>query len=234
MQLLAVTAERARLKEERELLRQEAQKFRELSHQQQKTLQEKEGQLAAAAASLTKQASSLQQRDQELGAAQAQTQRQQQEIEELCEAVAWRDEEVDKIRAQLEVYEAAERRKHSYRPASHTFINRIGSVRSLEDGSESGRPGEFGKATQQIGSDGEAWFFHRLRAAFGARSASAWSFVTFCQMEEDVLSTIACLPRRAPPSGPQVPEASLNDPGIFDRPRRADVNAMGVGHILAV
>ena len=32
------------------------------------------------------------------------------------------------------------------------------SVRSLEDGSESGRPGEFGKATQQIGSDGEVSF----------------------------------------------------------------------------
>lgn len=39
--------------------------------------------------------------------------------------------------------------------------------------------------------------------------------------------TIACLPRRAPPFGPQVPEASLNDPGIFDRPRRADVMLSG-------
>eukprot|EP00913_Durusdinium_trenchii_P013646 g12813.t1 len=42
---------------------------------------------------------------------------------------------VEHIRSQLEVFEAAERRKHSYRSGSSTFLGRVASARSL-DGSE--------------------------------------------------------------------------------------------------
>ncbi|CAK9048350.1 unnamed protein product [Durusdinium trenchii] len=134
-QLVALTVERDRLRDDRDRLRHEAEQLRELSHVQQRRLQEKESQLSSAEASLATNQQALFRREKELGALQADHQRQQVEIEELCEAVTWRDNEVEHIRSQLEVFEAAERRKHSYRSGSSTFLGRVASARSL-DGSE--------------------------------------------------------------------------------------------------
>ncbi|CAL1127840.1 unnamed protein product [Cladocopium goreaui] len=136
-QLMSLTLERDRLRDERDRLWQEANHLRELNHVQQRSLQEKESQLSSAEASLATNQQALLKREQELCALQADHQRQQVEIEELCEAVAWREGEVDRIRSQLDIYEAAERRKHSYRSGSSSFLGRVASARSL-DGSEPG------------------------------------------------------------------------------------------------
>ncbi|CAE7299165.1 unnamed protein product [Symbiodinium sp. CCMP2592] len=116
-ELLRTTADRDRLNDERNRLREETRKLRELNVFQQKHLQEKESQLAIAEASLVEKHTSLARREQELGDLQADHERQRAEIEELCDVVASRDDEVDRIRSQLEVYEAAERRKHSRVPS---------------------------------------------------------------------------------------------------------------------
>lgn len=136
-QLMSLTLERDRLRDERDRLWQEANHLRELNHVQQRSLQEKESQLSSAEASLATNQQALLKREQELDALQADHQRQQVEIEELCEAAAWREGEVDRIRSQLDIYEAAERRKHSYRSGSSSFLGRVASARSL-DGSEPG------------------------------------------------------------------------------------------------
>ncbi|CAE7603880.1 unnamed protein product, partial [Symbiodinium natans] len=136
-ELLRTAAERDRLSDERNRLREETRKLRELSTVQQKHLHEKESQLAVAEASLVEKQTSLVRREQELGDLQADHQRQQAEIEELCDVVASRDDEVERIRSQLEVYEAADRRKHSYHPSPSdaSLVGRLASSRSgpLED-----------------------------------------------------------------------------------------------------
>ncbi|CAK9048354.1 unnamed protein product [Durusdinium trenchii] len=108
-QLVALTVERDRLRDDRDRLRHEAEQLRELSHVQQRRLQEKESQLSSAEASLATNQQALFRREKELGALQADHQRQQVEIEELCEAVTWRDNEVEHIRSQLEVFEVGRR-----------------------------------------------------------------------------------------------------------------------------
>lgn len=136
-ELLRTTADRDRLNDERNRLREETRKLRDLNVFQQKHLQEKESQLAVAEASLVEKHTCLARREQELGDLQADHERQRAEIEELCDVVASRDDEVGRIRSQLEVYEAAERRKHSYRPGpcDGSFVGRLASSRSgpLED-----------------------------------------------------------------------------------------------------
>jgi len=136
-QLMSLTVERDRLKDERDRLWQEANQLRELNRVQQRRLQEKESQLSSMEASLATNQQILQKREQELGTMEADHQRQQLEIEELCEAVSWREGEVERVRSQLDVYEAAERRKHSYRAGSSSFLGHVASARSL-DGSEPG------------------------------------------------------------------------------------------------
>jgi len=94
---------------------EEAQKFRELSQLQEERLHDKEGQLATLEAALAKQELEVYRREEQLRESQLEVERQRADIEELCEAVSYRDEEMSKMKSQLEVYDAAERRRHSYR-----------------------------------------------------------------------------------------------------------------------
>eukprot|EP00931_Biecheleriopsis_adriatica_P027926 TRINITY_DN16709_c0_g2_i2.p1 TRINITY_DN16709_c0_g2~~TRINITY_DN16709_c0_g2_i2.p1 ORF type:complete len:553 (+),score=158.09 TRINITY_DN16709_c0_g2_i2:225-1883(+) len=109
------------LSSERDRFREEVQKFRETSQLQEQQLREKDGQLNALEGALSKSETSLVRRQQEYEVVQVDCERQRQEIQELETAVALRDEEVAKVRSQLEVHEAAERRRHSYRPNGAGF-----------------------------------------------------------------------------------------------------------------
>mmetsp|Transcript_63132 Transcript_63132/g.113641 ORF Transcript_63132/g.113641 Transcript_63132/m.113641 type:complete len:565 (-) Transcript_63132:90-1784(-) len=127
----------------------EAEKLREVVQLQEERLHEKDGQVAALEAALAQKELALLRRDQEFDQSQSDCERQRADIEELLEAVALREEDVQWMRAQLEKHEAAERRRQSYRPTNGgtgTSGNVLGgrssqSTSALQDDGSTSEPG---------------------------------------------------------------------------------------------
>lgn len=92
----------------------------------------------------------------------AEAERQRAEVRELAEALAQRDDLVERLRAQLQVHEAAERRRHSYHPVGRC----AGEDGASEHGSSigSGQPSARGPPPAADGEAGPA-AAGRLRAA---------------------------------------------------------------------
>mmetsp|Transcript_78048 Transcript_78048/g.181013 ORF Transcript_78048/g.181013 Transcript_78048/m.181013 type:complete len:426 (-) Transcript_78048:242-1519(-) len=97
-----------------------------------------------------------------LAAATAEQQRERAEVRELVDALARQEDLVEHLKAQLQVHEAAERRRHSYHPAGRGVAEDVGSEFSSSVGSA--RTSARGPPSR-VGSEQDVSFKIRAQAA---------------------------------------------------------------------
>eukprot|EP00933_Yihiella_yeosuensis_P019795 TRINITY_DN15993_c0_g1_i1.p1 TRINITY_DN15993_c0_g1~~TRINITY_DN15993_c0_g1_i1.p1 ORF type:complete len:541 (+),score=140.30 TRINITY_DN15993_c0_g1_i1:73-1695(+) len=137
-QLLELSVDRDRFCEEASKLREEVQLREDRLH-------EKDGILAGLEAALAQKETELLSREEQIRFNLEEADRQRLEIEELYLTVTQREDELQYTKDQLEAYEAAERRHHSYRSANGS---RMMSARSA--GGASGHL--FDDVSSEVGS----------------------------------------------------------------------------------